>query len=130
MHLFTAMTALTHDMNNQLMHFVQNSFPDSGLFILLAMIDPEAALGAVLGGWVVTRSRRILKRWQHMASFALSACVGYLFTPAAAPHLPGLPVSVTAFICALLALPISIKVMTWVNTADITDILRRLRWPK
>ncbi|MES2870833.1 MAG: putative holin [Pseudomonadota bacterium] len=130
MSLSTAVTPSPHYLSNELFSLVQHWYLDTGLSNVITMIDRDAALGALLGGWVVTRARRSLKQWQHLGSFLLSACVGYLFTPVAVPHLPNLSVSVTAFICALVALPISIKLMIWVNNTELADIVRRLRWPK
>ncbi len=116
-------------MTNELFSFANYGYLNIGLPII-AMIDRDALFGASLGAWVVTSARRTLKGWQHLGSFLLSACVGYLFTPVALPHLTGLSVGVTAFICALVVIPISIKLMIWVNSTDIVDVLRRLKGPK
>ena len=116
-------------MTNEFFSLVSHWYLDTGLSIV-AMIDRDTAFGAALGAWVVTSARRTLKGWQHLGSFLLSACVGYLFTPVALPHMTGLSAGVTAFICALVVIPISIKLMIWVNTADITEVIRRFRGPK
>lgn len=116
-------------MTNEMLSFFTHWYFEIGLPIV-SIIDRDALFGACLGAWVVTSARRALKGWQHVGSFLLSACVGYLFTPVALPHLSGLSVGVTAFICALVVIPISIKLMIWVNTTDIAEVLRRLRGPK
>ena len=116
-------------MTNEMIRFASYWYLEIGL-PMIAMIDRDAVFGACLGAWVVTSARRSLKGWQHVGSFLLSASVGYLFTPVALPYLNGLSVGVTAFICALIVIPISIKLMIWVNTADIADVLRRFKGPK
>lgn len=116
-------------MTNELFSFATHWYLNAGLPII-EIIDRDAVFGASLGAWVATSARRTLKGWQHFGSFLLSACVGYLFTPVALPHLTGLSAGVTAFICALVVIPISNKLMIWVNTMDIVDVIRRLKGPK
>ena len=103
---------------------------DATLSIIVTIIDNEVIFGACLGAWVVVGSRRDLRAWQQIGSFLLSACVGYLFTPVVLPHLTGFSAGATAFFCALVVIPISIKIMKWVNATDIADILRRFKGPK
>lgn len=98
-----------------------------GLASLLPLIDVDALFGAVLGGWVLTSARRHFKAWQHLGSFLLSTGVGYLFMPVVLPLAPMLSHGVAAFICALMIVPLSIKVMIWVDGADLLDILQRFR---
>ncbi len=98
-----------------------------GMSSTLPAINGEALFGAVLGAWLVTTTRSHLKVWQSIGSFLLSAGVGYLFTPVTLPLVPFLTGGVAAFICALMVIPISIKVMQWIDNAPITEILRRIR---
>lgn len=93
----------------------------------LPAIDGEALFGAALGAWLVTTTRANFKAWQRMGSLLLSAGVGYLFTPVALPMAPFLTEGVTAFLCALVVIPISIKLMQWIDGAGIGDIIRHLR---
>jgi len=91
------------------------------------VIDGEALFGAALGAWLVTATRANFKAWQRCGSWVLSACVGYLFTPVALPLVPFLTAGVTAFLCALIVIPISIKLMLWIDGAAIDEIIKFLR---
>ncbi|MNW67249.1 hypothetical protein D3C74_458090 [compost metagenome] len=93
----------------------------------MPVIDGEALFGATLGAWLVTTTRGNFKAWQRIGSWLLSAGVGYLFVPVAQPLAPFLTAGVTAFLCALLVIPISIKLMQWIDGAGLGDILRHLR---
>lgn len=103
---------------------------DATLNIFVTIIDNEVIFGACLGSWVATGTRRDMKAWKQLGSFLLSACVGYLFTPMALPHLTGFSAGATAFFCALVVIPISIKIMKWVIVTDVADILRRFKGPR
>ena len=104
----------------------------SGLLLALSIatlpaIDGEALFGASLGAWLVTSTRVDFKAWQRIGSWLLSAGVGYLFTPVALPLAPFLTAGVTAFMCALIIIPISIKVMQWVDSAGLGEIIERIK---
>ena len=93
----------------------------------LPSIDGEVLFGASLGAWLVTTTRTNFKAWQRIGSWLLSAGVGYLFTPVALPLAPFLTAGVVAFLCALLVIPISIKLMQWIDGAALAEIVRHLR---
>lgn len=93
----------------------------------LPSIDGEALFGAALGAWLVTTTRSNFKAWQRMGSWLLSAGVGYLFTPVALQVTPFLTTGVTAFFCALVVIPISIKIMQWIDGAGLGEIIRHFR---
>ncbi|MDI2594283.1 phage holin family protein [Pseudomonas sp. N3-W] len=93
----------------------------------LPVIDGEVLFGAALGAWLVTTTRSNFKAWQRIGSWLLSAGVGYLFTPVALPLVPFLTGGVTAFFCALVVIPVSIKLMQWIDGAGIGEIIRHLR---
>jgi len=96
----------------------------------LPVVDGEALFGAMLGAWLVTTTRTNFKTWQRIGSWLLSAGVGYLFTPVAHPLAPFLTAGVTAFLCALIVIPISIKLMQWIDSVGIGEIIRHLRGRK
>ena len=96
----------------------------------LSVVDDEALFGAMLGAGLVTTTRTDFKAWQHIGSWLLSAGVGYLFTPVAHPLAPFLTGGVTAFLCALVVITISIKLMQWIDSAGIGEIIRHLRGRK
>ncbi|KAB0499960.1 putative holin [Pseudomonas vancouverensis] len=93
----------------------------------LPVIDGEVLFGASLGAWLVTTTRINFKAWQRIGSWLLSVGVGYLFTPVALPWVPFLTAGVTAFFCALVIIPVSIKLMQWIDSAAIGDILRQFK---
>ncbi|QXH63238.1 putative holin [Pseudomonas azerbaijanorientalis] len=93
----------------------------------LPVVNGEVLFGAMLGAWLVTTTRTSFKAWQRIGSWLLSAGVGYLFTPVAHSLAPFLTEGVTAFLCALIVIPISIKLMQWVDGAGIGEIIRHLR---
>ncbi|MFV3324846.1 hypothetical protein ACNFG0_00095 [Pseudomonas sp. NY15372] len=102
-------------------------------------LDFNALFGAMLGAWLVSSSRRRLRQWgilsnddrlkvwQRMVALALAGGVGYLFTPFVLSLAPSLPSGVAAFVAALVVIPISIKVMHWVDHADLQDMIQRWR---
>lgn len=132
MHSYSTSTPIIeqHTMTIEITNQAQLLSFETTLFIAAAMIDPDALFGACIGAWVLTSRRRNLRGWQYTGTFLLSASVGYLFAPVAPPHLTGLSTGITAFICALIVIPFSIKTTAWVNRADIAEIIRRLRPPK
>lgn len=93
----------------------------------LPSIDGEVLFGAALGAWLVTTTRSNFKAWQRIGSWLLSAGVGYLFTPVAQPLAPFLTAGVTAFLCAVVVIPVSIKLMQWLDGAGLADIVRHFR---
>ncbi len=98
-----------------------------GLATAVPLIDGEALFGAILGAWLVTSIKRDLKAWQRLGSLLLSAGVGYLFAPVALKLAPIINSGGAAFSCAMVVIPISIKIMVWVEHADLFEILRRIR---
>ncbi|MNJ15694.1 hypothetical protein D3C77_99460 [compost metagenome] len=98
-----------------------------GLATAVPLIDGEALFGAILGAWLVTSIKRDLKAWQRLGSLLLSAGVGYLFAPVALKLAPIINSGGAAFASAMVVIPISIKVMVWVEQADLFEILRRIR---
>ncbi|RZI25018.1 hypothetical protein EUX58_12640 [Pseudomonas sp. 770NI] len=98
-----------------------------GLVTAVPIIDGGALFGAILGAWLVTSVKRDLKVWQRLGSLFLSAGVGYLFAPMALKAAPFITNGGAAFVCALVIIPISIKLMVWVEKADIWEIWRRIR---
>lgn len=101
--------------------------------------DGNALFGAVLGAWLVSSSRhrvkawmmisasKRLKVWQQVGSLMMSAGVGYLFTPLVEALVPLLSSGMAAFVAAVVVIPISVKIMLWLDTADLRDILQRWR---
>ncbi|MEG0862691.1 MAG: putative holin [Pseudomonas sp.] len=102
-------------------------FVGLGLATSMPTVEGDVVFGALLGAWLVASTRGALKAWQRLGSLFLSAGVGYLFTPPVLLMAPFLSGGVAAFIAAVVVIPISIKVMIWLDTAELRDILKRLR---
>ena len=102
-------------------------------------IDLHALFGAMLGAWLVSSSRRRLRQWgmlsnddrlkvwQRTVALLLAGGVGYLFTPFVLSLVPSLSSGVAAFVAAVVVIPVSIKVMHWLDHADLRDIVQRWR---
>lgn len=117
-------------MNSERCLFISNEHLELLYSLLLNAINSDALFGACLGAWLVTSARRKLTAWQHVGTFILSAGVGYLFAPVALPHLPGVSEGVCAFICALVIIPLSVKIMIWINRTDLAEFVHRLKGGK
>ncbi|UVJ43135.1 phage holin family protein [Pseudomonas sp. LS1212] len=98
-----------------------------GLASFIPLINGDALFGALLGAWLVASTRQSLKAWQRMGSLLLSAGVGYLFTPLVLSMASFLSSGVAAFVGAVVVIPISIKVMVWLDGADLREVFQRLR---
>lgn len=98
--------------------------------LIPALVDGEALFGALLGAWLVTSIQRNKTLGQRLGSLLLSTGVGYLFMPMALQIAPFITKGGAAFGCALVIIPISIKIMLWLRKADLWEILRRIRGGK
>lgn len=98
-----------------------------GLAAAVPAVEGEVLFGSVLGAWLVASTRGFLKAWQRIGSLLLSAGVGYLFTPLMRSIGPFLSGGEAAFIGAVVVIPIVIKVMIWLDGAELRDIIQRLR---
>ncbi|MDG9882226.1 hypothetical protein CSV86_006820 [Pseudomonas putida CSV86] len=98
-----------------------------GLASSLPAVEGDMVFGALLGAWLVASTRGFLKAWQRIGSLLLSAGVGYLFTPLMRSIGPFLSGGEAAFIGAVVVIPIVIKVMIWLDGAELRDIIQRLR---
>lgn len=103
----------------------------------LANFDGQALAGAILGAllvssskgkaWVTIRTRRKLSLQQRLLTLLLSAGVGYLFMPLLLSLVPFVSTGVAAFVAAVVVIPISVKVMLWLENADLKEIVQRWR---
>ncbi|MBA1324599.1 hypothetical protein G7018_23205 [Pseudomonas plecoglossicida] len=99
--------------------------------------DGQALAGALLGAclvstskgkaWVTIRARHKLSVRQRLMTLSLSAGVGYLFSPLVLSVVPFASTGVAAFIAAVVVIPISVKVMLWLENADLKEIVQRWR---
>ncbi|MEB2869978.1 hypothetical protein [Pseudomonas rhizosphaerae] len=86
-------------------------------------------VGAVLGACLVVSQRPARNNGRKLCNLLLAIGVGLLFAPMAEAQLPQLTHGIAAFGCALLVIPLSMKLRNWVGQLDIEQILRRFRGP-
>ncbi|WP_258197061.1 putative holin [Pseudomonas entomophila] len=115
------------------------TFETAQTLVNVTGFDGNALFGAVLGAWLVSSSRhrvkawmmissrKRLKAWQQVGSLMMSAGVGYLFTPLVEALAPLLSSGMAAFVAAVVVIPISVKIMVWLDTADLRDLFQRWR---
>ncbi|WP_028693722.1 hypothetical protein [Pseudomonas cremoricolorata] len=102
-------------------------------------IDPEVVFGALLGSLLVSLARGRMKVWLMLGAddrlslrkssllVVLSAGVGCLFEPLILTLSPLLSSGMAAFSAAVVVIPISLKIMVWLDGLDLRDLLQRLR---
>jgi hypothetical protein len=101
----------------------------SGLALAASASWPafDNLLGAVLGACLVINRQQVASCTRKLTNLLLSAGVGLLFAPMAQDQIPQLTGGIAAFGCALLVIPLSVKLRDWVRQLDIDDVLRRFR---
>ncbi|MGE7993520.1 putative holin [Pseudomonas sp. NPDC089554] len=104
-------------------------------------IDSEILFGALLGACLAYNSRRHLKaplvehssrplkftRWQRLYALTLCVGVGYLFAPLILALAPFLSSGEAAFVASVVVIPISLKVMLWLDHVQLQDLLEKWR---
>lgn len=86
-------------------------------------------LGAGLGACLVVSRQPATSAKRQLCNLLLATGVGLLFAPLAEAHIPQLTRGIAAFGCALLVIPLSLKLRNWVRQLDIEQILRRFKGP-
>ncbi|MBC2677199.1 hypothetical protein IFT75_17825 [Pseudomonas sp. CFBP 8758] len=101
----------------------------SGLALAASASWPvfDNLLGAALGACLVISRQQGASCTRKLTNLLLSAGVGLLFAPMVHDQVPQLTGGIAAFGCALLVIPLSVKLRDWVRRLDIEDILRRFR---
>ena len=92
-----------------------------------AWVPLDMLLGAVLGACLVISRQQASSAPRKVANLLMSIGVGLLFAPMAEMQIPQLTGGIAAFGCALLVIPLSIKLRDWVRRLNIEEILRRFR---
>ena len=113
-------------MNESLLKELVELSPELGGCAMSA-IDIEVMIGASLGAWLIMNSKRNAGISQRVTTFFLSAGAGYLFAPMAMQIAPVFTAGGAASGCALIVVPISIKVHVWIKQADLPELIKRLR---
>ena len=94
---------------------------------IVSGIDIEVMIGAALGAWLIMSGKRNSSIRQRLTTLFLSAGAGYIFAPMAMEIAPVFTAGGAAFGCALIVVPIGIKVNVWVRQADLPELIKRLR---
>ena len=100
--------------------------------------DSHSLFGALLGTCLTYSSRHRLKqwlpevtarkrfkRWQRIGMIALCTSVGYLFAPLVQSLAPFLSSGIAGFVAAQVVIPVSIKVMLWLDETDLKELVQR-----
>ncbi|MFS0826806.1 hypothetical protein [Pseudomonas phoenicis] len=107
--------------------------------VALLDVDPRVVFGAALGALLVSLARGRMKVWlmlgagsrrsvrKSLVLMVLSAGVGCLFEPLIQGFAPMLSSGMAAFSAAVVVIPISLKVMVWLDGLDLHELLQRLR---
>ena len=97
--------------------------------------EGRVLLGALLGALLVSAARdrlnivsrkRLSTRKQLMLIF-LTLGVGYLFEPLLQSLAPMLSRGMAAFVAAVVVIPITLKVLVWLDSVDLRELIQRWR---
>nr|WP_314489998.1 hypothetical protein [uncultured Pseudomonas sp.] len=102
-------------------------------------VDPRVVFGATLGALLVSLARGRMKVWlmlgagsrrsvrKSLVLMVLSTGVGCLFEPLIQGLAPMLSSGMAAFSAAVVVIPISLKIMVWLDGLDLHELLQRIR---
>lgn len=98
-------------------------------------MEGRVLFGALLGAVLITlaRGRLILLPCSghsvlgHFLLVLLALGIGYLFEPLLTSMIPSLSPGMAAFVAAVAVIPVSLKLMVWLDALDMRDILQRWR---
>ncbi|MNM87559.1 hypothetical protein D3C81_997450 [compost metagenome] len=98
-------------------------------------VDGDVLFAALLGALLVSAARdrlitntaRRLTLGKKLLLVFVTVGVGHLFEPLVSSLAPLLSRGMAAFVAAVVVIPISLKVMVWVDTLDPRDLIQRWR---
>ena len=101
---------------------------------LLGM-DGNVLFAALLGALLVSAARdrlitnttRRLTLGKRLLLVFVTVGVGHLFEPLVSSLVPLLTRGMAAFVAAVVVIPISLKVMVWLDTLDLRELIQRWR---
>lgn len=96
-----------------------------GLASLMPWVDAGALMGAVLGAGLVAYTKKDIKPWQRLAALVFSAAIGYLLSPEVVHFASLSQTSTGAFIGSIVIVPLTVKLIDYVNKLDISTLLKR-----
>ncbi|WEK32714.1 MAG: hypothetical protein P0Y58_11135 [Candidatus Pseudomonas phytovorans] len=103
--------------------------------IALLGVDGSVLFAALLGALLVSAARdrlitnatRRLTLSKKLLLVLVTVGVGHLFEPLVSSLVPLLTRDMAAFVAAVVVIPISLKVMVWLDTLDPREIIQRWR---
>ena len=94
-------------------------------------VDGDVLFAALLGALLVSaaRDRLITSEARRLTLLLLfvTVGVGHLFEPLVSSLVPLLSRGMAAFVAAVVVIPISLKVMVWLDTLDPRELIQRWR---
>lgn len=95
-----------------------------GVAALMPFVDGDALLGAVLGATLIASTKRDIRWWQRLLSLILSIGIGYILAPEVIGQTPIKSMAAAAFIAAICAIPLALKVSVWAEQLDIGSLVK------
>lgn len=89
----------------------------------LPFINGDALFGAVIGAAFMALYTHKVDHVRKFVSFFISAAIGYLLAPEVVRYTFLDSYSTSAFVVAIVAIPILIKMSVWLENATLSDIL-------
>jgi hypothetical protein len=90
-----------------------------GAAALLPFVDGDALLGAVLGAVLIASTKKDISWWQRLLSMLLSVGLGYALAAEVVNQTPIASKAAAAFIASICAIPLSLKLVLWIEQAEI-----------
>lgn len=90
----------------------------------MPFVDGDALLGAVLGATLIASTKRDIRWWQRLLSLILSIGIGYILAPEVIGQTPIKSMAAAAFIAAICAIPLALKVSVWAEQLDIGSLVK------
>lgn len=94
----------------------------AGLISLLPFVNGDALFGAVIGAAFLAYTQVSLSPAKRIFSLMLSIALGYALAPEISNRTGVNSHTVCACFTSMFALPVLVKVMTWVNKSTLTEI--------
>ncbi|WGV21080.1 MULTISPECIES: hypothetical protein [unclassified Pseudomonas] len=103
--------------------------------VALLGVDGNVLFAALLGALLVSAARdrlitntaRRLTLGKKLLLVFVTVGVGHLFEPLVSSLVPLLSRGMAAFVAAVVVIPISLKVMVWLDTLDPRELIQRWR---
>lgn len=101
-----------------------------GLASLMPWIDGDALMGASLGAALVAYNKTGLGALERVGALIFSACCGYFLAPEIIALTPVTMTVGAGFVGALATVPVSLKVMEYIEGLELSSLIDRLKGGK